>query len=84
MSIRKANYEFPYAQIPNSALQNRNLSIEAIGLLAYMASYPSSYKFTKSEIQKDRRIGREKLLRILEELKSEGYLLDNTLIMEVV
>lgn len=64
----------PYTQISNEFIRNTNLPAETRLLLIYLLSFPESHKFDKSVIQKEMRIGRDKLGRMLEELVSLGYM----------
>jgi len=62
-----------YTIISNSALQDEKLSLEAIGLLACILSFPEHWAFNRAHARHRFKIGREKLDRILKELKDAGY-----------
>lgn len=62
-----------YTIISNSALQDASLSLEAIGLLACILSFPEHWAFNRAHARQRFGIGREKLDRILKELKDAGY-----------
>lgn len=62
-----------YTIISNSALQDESLSLEAIGLLACILSFPVHWSFNRAHARQRFKIGREKLDRILKELKDAGY-----------
>lgn len=71
--MAKLNGQF--TQIPNATLRDVKLSIEARGTLAYILSHDSkTFKLNSEKIQKDCGIGREKLQKIVKELKKFGYL----------
>lgn len=70
-------YEFKqdYVFISKEAVQSEHnhLSLEAIGLLVQMLSRPPEYKITFNTLMLDNCMGRDKLNRILKELKTAGY-----------
>lgn len=63
----------PYAAIPNAAMRDRRISIEARGLLALLMGYSDDWTFVFSHLQEVTGCGRDKLRRILRELESFGY-----------
>lgn len=72
--IKKDNRDLPFVQIPNSLAQNKNLSIEAKGLLLFMLSLPSDWVIHKSWIQKEHvKLGRDRLDRVWKEIQEAGY-----------
>lgn len=74
MAIFKAKLESNYAVIPNSALQDKEISYEATGLLAMMLSLPDNWEIHKSWLQEQKvKCGRDKLTSIMNELVENGY-----------
>jgi hypothetical protein len=69
---RKHNGNF--AIIPNALVEDKRLSIEAKGLLAYLISRPDDWVVKHGHLQRALGIGRDKLQRILRELIQTGYL----------
>lgn len=63
-----------WTAVPNSAVSDQRLSIEARGLLAYLASHADGYQFRVEAIRRNCGVGREKLQRMLGELKRAKYL----------
>lgn len=62
-----------YAAIPNSAMRDEALSIEARGMLALLMTYADDWVFNRSHLMKMAGIGRDKFQRIMAELKDAGY-----------
>jgi hypothetical protein len=69
---RKHNGNFTI--VPNTLVDDKRLSIEAKGLLAYLISRPNNWTVRHSHLHKELGIGRDKLQRILRELIRAGYL----------
>jgi hypothetical protein len=69
---RKHNGNFTI--VPNALVDDKRLSIEAKGLLAYLISRPNNWTVRHSHLHKELGIGRDKLQRILRELIRAGYL----------
>ena len=63
----------PYTVIPNTTLQDKNLSLEARGLLAFLLSKPGNWQIHKTQLQDELRLGRNRLDRIFDELATNGY-----------
>ena len=80
MTIRKiTGLEGGFVVIPNTTL-NDNLSWEALGLLAYLASKPDDWEVSVSQRvnhskKSGRPCGRDKTYRILKELQEAGYVI---------
>lgn len=66
-----------YGVVPNSILNNSNLSWKAKGLFAYLQSKPTGWKFSKDRIKRDATDGRESTMTGLQELEHAGYLVRN-------
>ena len=77
-----------FTVLANDLLRNQNLSWEARGLLSYILSFPDGWKLNVSHLVKSGgivepstegekqkyRAGKEKVYRILNELKASGYI----------
>lgn len=73
MIIRQASKP-EYTSIARSTLQDENLSLEAIGLLAYFLSLPDDWQVRSTHIEKRFGIGTHKRRRIFKELEAAGYI----------
>lgn len=60
--------------LPNNIVNDERLSVEAIGVLAYLLSRPPNWKIRHAQLRKACRVGRQKLQRIIRELIQAGYL----------
>lgn len=63
-----------YAAIPNAAMRDETLSIEARGMLALLMTYADNWRFRADHLAKVARVGRDKLTRIMRELDAAGYI----------
>lgn len=63
----------PYTIINKKSIWDEKLSLEAVGLLARLISRPDDWRVDIRELQKSCRCGRDKILRILNELQEAGY-----------
>lgn len=64
-----------YASIPNATLRDKRLSIEARGVLSYLLTHDDTFELLSFEfLQEELGVGREKLQKIIRELKKNGYL----------
>ncbi|MBS4029689.1 MAG: hypothetical protein KGZ58_13760 [Ignavibacteriales bacterium] len=63
-----------FAQISNKTLRDKRLSLEARGMLTEILSYSEGFETSVESLLKLLDIGRNKLLRITNELKTNGYL----------
>lgn len=66
--------EHAYLAISRALTQDRRLSFEARGVLAYLLSKPSDWIVRIQDLQKEGNCGRDRIYRILKELKEAGYL----------
>lgn len=62
-----------FAIIPNAVAEDTRLSFEARGVLVYLLAKPHNWRVIIGDIQKAGKIGRDKVYRILNELKDAGY-----------
>lgn len=63
-----------FTVVPNSAVQDEGLSLEARGFLAYIMSLPTDWVFHPAHLMKVCRVGRDKYYSLVRELKKAGYL----------
>lgn len=68
-----------YAAIPNAAMRDQTLSIEARGLLALLMTYADDWTFVFEHIQATASVGRDKLRNMLRELEAAGYVTRETI-----
>ena len=66
--------EHAYLAISRALTQDRRLSFEARGVLAYLLSKPSDWIVRIQDLQKEGGCGRDRIYRILKELREAGYL----------
>ncbi len=62
-----------YTIVSNEILNNPALSLEARGALAYLLSRPDDWNIRLDHLEKTFNIGREKMQRIMRELRDAGY-----------
>ena len=75
MAFWRESSDQPFTVIANQALQDENLSFEAIGLLAFMLSLPADWKYSRDWLMKQKPGFNEKTFqKCLKELKDKGYL----------
>lgn len=65
----------PFAQIANTVLNDRRLSIAARGVLCYLLSKPDTWQVRCYELQHATNLGRDALRAVLRELEAAGYLI---------
>lgn len=71
-----------FTVLPNDLLRDARISYEARGLLAFILSFPNDWKLNVSHLVKSggisedghKHAGKDKVYRMLEELRSAGYL----------
>lgn len=63
-----------FTVISNHVLQNKNLSLKAIGLFAFMWSLPDTWDYSVSGLSKVLKEGRDSISVALKELEQEGFL----------
>lgn len=76
MSIIRANHDAatPYVAVSRDVAQDARLSFEARGLLLYLLSKPTDWRITIADLQRAGQCGRDRVYRILRELREAGYL----------
>ncbi len=74
MPIVKTKPKGNFAAIQNATLRDNRLSIGALGMLAHLLSHNDSFKLSFKSLQKKFKIGRDKMNKIVRELKENGYL----------
>lgn len=72
--IRRESREQPFTIVRRATLQDERLSLEAVGLLAYLLSLPNDWQIKTTHLQKRFNIGAHKLARVLKELREAGYM----------
>lgn len=70
----KLNKKDNYTIISNSVLKNKNLSLKAKGLYAYMWSLPADWDYSVAGLVTLLKEGKSAITEALKELESEGYL----------
>jgi hypothetical protein len=64
----------PYFALRQETAQDKTISFEARGMLAYLLSKPDNWKVNLTDLQKNGGIGRDQAKRILNELKAAKYI----------
>lgn len=68
-----------YAAIPNAAMRDTRISIEARGLLALLMTYSDDWTFVVDHLQQVTGCGRDKMRGMLKELAAAGYVVREVL-----
>jgi hypothetical protein len=63
-----------FTMIPNKPLRDKRLCLEARGLLCSILSLPLDWSFNMAWAQREFSVGRDKLYRLIAELKDAGYI----------
>lgn len=63
-----------FVSVPNSSARDKRLSIETRGVLAFLLSHSEDFDFSAEYLQRELDLGRDKVTRIIRELKENGYL----------
>jgi len=74
MAIVRAKRKTNFTIIGNTGLKDKQLSLKAKGLLAYMLSLPDDWTFYETELIEHCTDGRDSVRSGLKELESKGYL----------
>lgn len=74
MPIYRSEKNKDYVVMSNVFLQRKDLSIKAKGLLAYMLSLPSDWKFTVRGLTSQLKECKCSIAKALDELERNGYL----------
>jgi len=72
--IIRERLELNFAQVPKTALKDKNLSLKAKGLYSYLFSLPEDWKVYKTEIVKNCSDGKDSMNAAFKELEKYGYL----------
>lgn len=72
--IIRPRFESNFAQVPKGCLKDKNISLKAKGLYAYLFSLPEDWKVYKSEIVTNISDGKDSLNAAFKELETFGYL----------
>jgi len=73
--IKKKN--FPFTQVSNELLNDKEISLKAKGIYAYMLSKPTDWNFTIKSMSKQLKEGSDAIMNALNELKIKGWLVYN-------
>ncbi len=73
MRVQSKRPDRLYTAVPNGAMRDKRLSAEARGTLAYLMSFADDWQFYMSVVADDMGMGRDKLQRVMAELKAAGY-----------
>lgn len=74
-SIQKFSKNKGYESLPRELLQSKVLSLEAIGLLCNLQSYPENWILRKTELRRRFKNSEKVVDKIWDELVSKGYIL---------
>lgn len=73
MPIVKSFPRIAYASIPNALLQDRRLSFDERGMLAYLLSRPETWQISPTDLANEGGIGTQKVQKMLKHLIELGY-----------
>jgi hypothetical protein len=85
LSIGVAHHDEPlrdFTPIRRASIQDKTLTLEAKGLLAYLLSLPKGWEIRMSHLQKELEMGRDALRRVVRRLEESGYMRLETLPMD--
>jgi hypothetical protein len=74
MSIIRIKKEREYVSIANAILQNKNLTWEARGIMAYLLSKPDGWECRNYDLVNQGPAGKHIIQRVLKELQKAGYI----------
>lgn len=74
MNIIKADLQHPFTAVPNASIRDPRLKLETLGVLTKLLSYPTDWVVCITALQRECRVGRDKLQRIFRELEAAGYM----------
>lgn len=63
-----------FARVPNASARDKRLSIESRGVLAFLLSHKEDFDLSAEYLQRELDLGRDKVKKIIRELKESGYL----------
>jgi predicted transcriptional regulator len=64
----------PFAQVPNSAIRDPEISPNAFRLLAYLMSHKEGYELTYGQIERQTTLGRYAINEAIKVLTEKGWL----------
>jgi hypothetical protein len=73
VTIRKAKLRTEYTQLDNRTVNDRRLSLEALGFLTFCLSKPPTWEIRNDALHKHLGLGEVRRTRILNELQEAGY-----------
>lgn len=73
ITIHRAARRRQWTTIDNKILNHASLSLEAKGLLAHLLSRPDDWNVCLDQLSNQHRVGRDKIQRIMRELREAGY-----------
>lgn len=73
MRHRSTRPKREYAVVPNAAMRDDDLSIEARGMLALLMTYSDEWIFQRNHLMQVACVGRDRFQRIMRELIDAGY-----------
>jgi len=73
MRERSTRPDRKYAAIPNEAMRDKRLSIEARGLLAMLMTYADDWQFNRDHLMEMVGMGKDRFGRVMGELITSGY-----------
>lgn len=73
-TVKKFSKHKGYESLPRELLQSKDLTLEAIGLLVNMASYPDSWILHKTELRTRFKNGKRVVDRVWDELVENNYI----------
>jgi len=74
MAIIRRSGSSHWFAVSRQLAQNESISLDAVGLMSYLLSKPDDWEAQLSDIERRGKFGKEKRLRILKELETEGYI----------
>lgn len=74
MSIKRGpKPDHDFTTLYNSTLRDKNISWGALGLLVYLLSHKPDWKVSATHLAKERKLGRDGIYKLLNELRQAGY-----------
>ncbi|MBL4590615.1 MAG: hypothetical protein JKY96_01510 [Phycisphaerales bacterium] len=74
VTIHRAKPTENYTIVRNAILDDRALSLEALGLLIYLLGRPADWSVSVTHLKTEHKIGRDKVLRLIKQLQDAGYI----------
>ena len=73
MAIKKTKAEKGYTNVPNKFLVDKQLSLQAMGLLTKLYQLPEGWDITTASLMTQTRSGRDAIQSAMKELEKKGY-----------